>query len=387
VLRRISSYSEQLRVVRRGREGPPDDRLGDVVARVVLEGAAHRGHAGVAALGRGEVDLRQPERRARARLRGHRVVGRARDALEQLDLTPRVAAGRRDAGQAHPCLDHAVALLLDAAVDVRGLVVVVELALDDLRHADQQVGRLRRVGLAPRPVDQRQQGVDVALALPEPRRLLARRLVQLGRAGRVLQRLQAQPERLVALAGRVERVGQLAEQRRLRLAFWPVGQARAQHADQQRRVAAGAQGPLQLAGLAVVLQRRGDRLLEQLGGRAVLTAARREPAELVLRLADADRQLVVASDRTAARGQQQGAVGPLGAREVAVLLGQLGQHLQRRAVGDVHAGGQLELGQRLDAVALGAGQGGQLGVDIGALGRAAPAEVGEHLLEDGAGLG
>ena len=185
---------EQLGVVGRGGEGAAEDRLGHGVARVVLEGAAHRGDAGVARLGRGEVDLGEAEGRAGAQLGAHGVVGGALDPLEQLDLAGRVAAGGGDAGEAHPGLDEAVALGLDAAVDLGGAVEVAELALDDLGAADQEVGGDHRVGLAAGAFDEGGEAVDVALALAEAGGLLGGGAVQAGGAGGVLDGLEAQAE-------------------------------------------------------------------------------------------------------------------------------------------------------------------------------------------------
>lgn len=205
-----------------------------------------------------------------------------------------------------------MALGLDAAVDLGGAVEVAELALDDLGAADQEVGGDHRVGLAAGAFDEGGEAVDVALALAEAGGLLGGGAVQAGGAGGVLDGLEAQAEGLVAAAGGVERVGEVAEDLGLRLALGAVREARAEHADQQRGVAAEPQGALQLAGLAVVLQGGVDRRLEQLGGLTLLLARGGQAVQLVERLADAE-HLGAGLAGAAAGGQQQRPVRALGA--------------------------------------------------------------------------
>ena len=366
---------EQLGVIGRHGQRLAKDRLGDGVLRVLLERAAHAGDPEVTRLGVGQADLAEPEHRLRADLRGHLVVGGGRDALEQLDLPGRVAARRGDPGHAHPRLDDPVTERLGAREQLLGFREVAELALGDRRAADQQVGGEAGLLLAPDAVDHRHHGVDIAAALAQVRRPLGDRAVQLGVARRVLQRLQAQLEGVARLVGGVERVPQLGEDLRPQLALGAVRQARAEHTDQQGRVGVLAERALQLRGLAVVLQRRLGRGLEQLGGLTALVALGRQTGQLVHRLGDPE---CVAGDRRLPAGcQQQRAVRALGPTHVALFLGELGEHLQGGDVAHVHVGGQLELRERLDAIALGAGERGELGVHGGAVGRAAAAELGE----------
>jgi hypothetical protein len=241
-------------------------------------------------------------------LRGHAVGGQGGDLLEELGLAGAVALDRGEASEADPGLDEALSGRFGLAEGALRLLTIAELALGDLGEAQPEIGGEGGVALATLLVGEAAEELGVARRLAAADRLIAGGLVQRGAAGGVLEGAQAQLEGLLGLALALADGAELAEDLGAAARVLGAGEAVLEEPRELGVVAVGLEGALELARVDVVLEGRDVGALVELARLDLLAAARREAAELVLDLGDADRGVVagVAADR-----QQEGAVGPL----------------------------------------------------------------------------